>query len=113
MRDVRDAVAWFKLLKIRWATDIICFAYNERATRTVTCWDVRRAHFNASLGFFVNNVNGRVDALSVARARTIRWSNSQNVLVCMISALDKYEDLERECLQPTEYLSHVKHKELL
>ncbi|WKX96947.1 hypothetical protein Q1695_012975 [Nippostrongylus brasiliensis] len=70
---IRDAVAWAKLSKIRWAGHVMRFR-DDRWTRAVTDWiprDVGRTSGRPPLrwsDFFVKTLNGRFDALRVPRA---------------------------------------------
>ncbi|WKY01632.1 hypothetical protein Q1695_015557 [Nippostrongylus brasiliensis] len=76
---IRDAVAWAKLSKIRWAGHVMRFR-DDRWTRAVTDWiprDVRRTPGRPPLrwsDFFVKSLNDRFDALRVPRASRTHWS---------------------------------------
>ncbi|WKX98202.1 hypothetical protein Q1695_013688 [Nippostrongylus brasiliensis] len=76
---IRDAVAWAKLSKIRWAGHVMRFR-DDRWTRAVTDWiprDVRRTPGRPPLrwsGFFVKTLNDPFDALRVPRASRTHWS---------------------------------------
>ncbi|WKX94700.1 hypothetical protein Q1695_011738 [Nippostrongylus brasiliensis] len=75
---IRDAVAWAKLSKIRWAGHVMRFR-DDRWTRAVTDWiprDVRRTPGRPPLRWsdFVKSLNDRLDALRVPRASRTHWS---------------------------------------
>ncbi|VDO81346.1 unnamed protein product [Heligmosomoides polygyrus] len=75
---IRDAVAWVKSSKIRWAGHRQ-FA-DTRWTRAITDWiprDVKRTPGRPPMlwsDFFVKALNDRYDALRVPQARRIIWS---------------------------------------
>ncbi|WKX93379.1 hypothetical protein Q1695_010991 [Nippostrongylus brasiliensis] len=80
---IRDAVAWAKLSKIRWAGHVMRFR-DDRWTRAVTDWiprDVRRTPGRPPLrwsDFFVKSLNHRFDALRVPQASRTHWSRDRD-----------------------------------